>query len=259
MQQIISSSTMRMTSVEIADMVEKRHDNVKRTIESLAEQGVISLPQIEEVKIQRERRLETSQTYIFEGEKGKRDSIVVVARLSPQFTARLVDRWQELESQQVTQKQQTLPALPIEADIRGIGVIAEVMRLPDSGKLGMIRSYCQENAPRIVPVLPAYAIDAPIVAGTASSGSSEPTAPITKIVAGITSAAKANQALHRAGLLEQKTRLSRTGEEKLYWCVTELGLKYGKNVTHPNSPLETQPHWYVKKANEIIDIIKANL
>ena len=47
MQQIISSSTMRMTSVEIANMVEKRHDNVKRTIESLAEQAVIQLPQIE--------------------------------------------------------------------------------------------------------------------------------------------------------------------------------------------------------------------
>ena len=37
---------VRMTSVEIADMVEKRHDNVKRTIESLAEQAVIQLPQI---------------------------------------------------------------------------------------------------------------------------------------------------------------------------------------------------------------------
>ena len=48
MQQIISSAIMRMTSVEIADMVEKRHDNVKRTIESLAEQGVISFPQVEE-------------------------------------------------------------------------------------------------------------------------------------------------------------------------------------------------------------------
>ena len=254
MQQLISSAAMRMTSVEIADMVEKRHDNVKRTIESLAEQGVISFPQIEE-KPTAGRPL---QFYVFEGEQGKRDSIVVVAQLSPEFTARLVDRWQELESQQAAQKQQTLPALPIEADIRGIGVIAEVMRLPDSGKLGMIRSYCQENAPRIVPVLPAYAIDAPIVAGTASSGSSEETAPITKIVTGITSAAKANQALHRAGLLEQKTRLSRTGEEKLYWCVTELGLKYGKNVTHPNSPLETQPHWYHETADELIEIIKSH-
>lgn len=30
---------------------------------------------------------------------GKRDSYVVVAQLSPEFTARLVDRWQELEEQ----------------------------------------------------------------------------------------------------------------------------------------------------------------
>lgn len=255
MQQIISSSTMRMTSREIADLVGSRHDSVKRTVDRLVERGVIELPPTVEIQT----ATQPTKAYIFSGEKGKRDSIVVVAQLSPEFTARLVDRWQELESQQVAQKQQTLPALPIEADIRGIGVIAEVMRLPDSGKLGMIRSYCQENAPRIVPVLPAYAIDAPIVAGTASSGSSEDTAPITKIVIGITSAAKANQALHRAGLQEQKTRLSRTGEEKHYWCVTELGLKYGKNVTHPNSPLETQPRWYVSKADEIVKIVIDNL
>lgn len=267
MQQLISSAVMRMTSREIAELVGSRHDKVKQSIERLATPkddgtpAVIQLPPMGEVENNQSLSPNSrSKAYLFQGEKGKRDSIVVVAQLSPQFTARLVDRWQELESQQVAQKQQTLPTLPIEADIRGIGVIAEVMRLPDSGKLGMIRSYCQENAPRIVPVLPAYAIDAPIVAGTAaSSGSSEETAPITKIVTGITSAVKANQALHRAGLLEQKTRLSRTGEEKLYWCVTELGLKYGKNVTHPNSPLETQPHWYACKSDEIVKIVIDNL
>lgn len=250
MQQLISSAIMRMTSVEIADMVEKRHDNVKRTIESLAEQGVISFPQIEE-KPTAGRPL---QFYVFEGEQGKRDSIVVVAQLSPQFTARLVDRWQELESQQAKQSTQQI-ASPLEEDLRGIAFIADSMRLPDSGKLGMFTKYCQANAPRLLPALPAYAIDAPVIAGAASSGSSEETAPITKIVAGITSAAKANQALPRAGLLEQKTRLSRSGEEKRYWCVTELGLEYGKNVTHPNSPLETQPHWYVSKADEIVLIV----
>ncbi len=55
MQQIISSSTMRMTSIEIADLVGSRHDSVKRTVERLAEGGVISLPPLVEVKIQRER------------------------------------------------------------------------------------------------------------------------------------------------------------------------------------------------------------
>ncbi|MBA1779156.1 DNA-binding protein, partial [Escherichia coli] len=40
-----------------------------------------------------------SSAYVFEGERGKRDSIIVVAHLCPEFTARLVDRWRELEEQ----------------------------------------------------------------------------------------------------------------------------------------------------------------
>ena len=51
-----------MTSIEISDLVGSRHDSVKRTIETLVEQSVISLPQIEEVKIQRERHLQRHKT-----------------------------------------------------------------------------------------------------------------------------------------------------------------------------------------------------
>jgi phage antirepressor YoqD-like protein len=40
--------------------------------------------------------------YVFSGEQGKRDSIIVVAQLSPEFTAALVDRWSELEKQVTT-------------------------------------------------------------------------------------------------------------------------------------------------------------
>lgn len=88
-----------MTSLEIAELVNKRHDNVKRTIEKLIELGEIIQPQIEDEQFTdvmgRDRAI---QTHIFTGDKGKRDSIVVVAQLSPKFTAALVDRWMELES-----------------------------------------------------------------------------------------------------------------------------------------------------------------
>ena len=249
---IESSNVLTMSSLEIAELTGKRHDNVMADIiKMLKELGIHSPVFAGTYKTARGNEY---QCYHLP----KDETLCLVSGYNVQMRMAIIKRWQELENQQVKQPTPQI-APPLEADIRCIGVIAEVMRLPDSGKLGMIRSYCQENAPRIVPVLPAYAIDAPIVAGTASSGSSEETAPITKIVASITSATKANQALHCAGLLEQKTRLSRSGEEKRYWCVTELGLKYGKNVTHPSCPLETQPHWYVKKANEIIDIVKANL
>ena len=83
-----------MSSREIADLVEKRHDNVLRTVETLAARRVITLPQFEEVSSDGPGPRAIGQYRI-----GKRDSYVVVAQLSPEFTARLVDRWQELEAQ----------------------------------------------------------------------------------------------------------------------------------------------------------------
>ncbi|WP_228129278.1 Rha family transcriptional regulator [Pusillimonas sp. T7-7] len=87
---------MSMTSVEIADLVESRHDNVRVAIQRLAEKGVITLPAMQE----KPTAGRPTQVYVFAGEQGKRDSIIVVAQLSPEFTARLVDRWQELEAKQ---------------------------------------------------------------------------------------------------------------------------------------------------------------
>jgi phage antirepressor YoqD-like protein len=93
--------TLTMSSREIADLVGKRHDKVKQSIERLsiakrgADQAPIDLPPMGEYLDSLGR---SAAEYVFSGEKGKRDSIIVVAQLSPEYTARLVDRWQELES-----------------------------------------------------------------------------------------------------------------------------------------------------------------
>lgn len=116
MQYPVNDHPLVMTSIEIAGLVEKRHDNVKRTIESLIERGTIASPQIEE----KPTAGRPVSVYVFEGEQGKRDSIIVVAQLSPEFTARLVDRWQELETQvsQPVRIPQSLPeALRLAADL----------------------------------------------------------------------------------------------------------------------------------------------
>jgi phage regulator Rha-like protein len=80
---------LTMSSREIAELLEVRHDSVKRTIERLAERGVIEFPPSVEIP--------TATKPVTEYCIGKRDSYVIVAQLSPEFTARLVDRWQELE------------------------------------------------------------------------------------------------------------------------------------------------------------------
>lgn len=100
MKNIINSEPS-MTSSEVAELAEKRHDNVKRTIEKLADQGVIVRPHTEDEQgTDAFGRKRVTQVYRFEGEQGKRDSIVVIAQLCPYVTARLVDRWRELEALQ---------------------------------------------------------------------------------------------------------------------------------------------------------------
>ncbi|QWL80229.1 phage antirepressor KilAC domain-containing protein [Aeromonas hydrophila] len=89
-----------MTSLEIAELVGSRHDSVKRTIERLTERGIIQSPPM--VEIENKQSLgprNKTNAHIFTGKQGKRDSLIVVAQLCPEFTARIVDRWQELEEQ----------------------------------------------------------------------------------------------------------------------------------------------------------------
>lgn len=107
----LATTVLTMSSSDIAELVESRHDHVKRSIERLAERGVIELPPMGEVK---NHLNQSVSVYLI----GKRDSYIVVAQLSPEFTARLVDRWQELEQAQ----QQTIPqsfseALRLAADL----------------------------------------------------------------------------------------------------------------------------------------------
>lgn len=98
----LTTPTKTMSSREMADLTEKRHDSVKRSIETLIEKGVISQPQIVDGPKAANGVIE--KHYLIE----KRDSFVVVAQLSPEFTARIVDRWQELEAQQGFQVPTTL-------------------------------------------------------------------------------------------------------------------------------------------------------
>ena len=106
-------SELTMSSEEIADLLGARHDSVQRTIQRLALKKVIPLPPMVEKPATGGR---PGLVY----HVSKRDSYVVVAQMSPEFTARLVDRWQELEDQQAARPAipQTLPeALRLAADL----------------------------------------------------------------------------------------------------------------------------------------------
>ena len=111
MNQLIVNGAVTMSSREIAELVQSKHSDVKRSAERLAAGGVLTAPL---AQFDFEHNGNVYQEYRF----NKRDSLVVVARLSPEFTAAVVDRWQELENVQQVNVPQSLPeALRLAADL----------------------------------------------------------------------------------------------------------------------------------------------
>lgn len=90
------SNLQTMSTREIADLIEKNHSNIKISAERLAEKDVIGTLAVREF-------LHNGNIYT-EYLLNKRDSLILVAQNSPEFTAKIVDRWQELEEKQAKTK-----------------------------------------------------------------------------------------------------------------------------------------------------------
>ena len=89
-----NASALTMSSREITKLVNSRHSDVCKSIETLISKGVIGgyqpIPYTHP---------QNGQIY-YEYFLNKRDTYILVAQFSPEFTAAVIDRWQELENQQ---------------------------------------------------------------------------------------------------------------------------------------------------------------
>ncbi|MGY6104185.1 hypothetical protein C2831_10875 [Pasteurella multocida] len=98
MNQLLNISEQKarltMSSREIASLINKNHSDLCRSIERLMVKGVIRGYQPMAYT-----HPQNGQTY-YEYQLEKRDCLIVVAQNCPEFTAAIVDRWQELENQQ---------------------------------------------------------------------------------------------------------------------------------------------------------------
>lgn len=108
-----NQSVLTMSSREVADLIGRSHTNIKISAERLSKSGVIGTLAPQEFEHKGNKYYEYLLT--------KRDSLILVAQNCPEFTARIVDRWQELESKQPAPQfniPKTLPeALRLAADL----------------------------------------------------------------------------------------------------------------------------------------------
>lgn len=111
-----------MSSREIAELTQKRHDNVMTVIKDLKEKNILLTSNLGEYKDSTGRTLPCFYS-------DKRDSLIIVARLSPEFTAAVIDRWQELESQQMPKIPQTYAAALLEAGRLALELESQTKRI----------------------------------------------------------------------------------------------------------------------------------
>ena len=182
----------------------------------------------------------------------KREACLMAMSYSYDLQAKVFDRMTALEENLKAQY------IPNNSKIVGELAILEcfdrLLKPAPSSKMLMLAKIATNNG-LDAKFLPGYAVDA---APDATGGSSMPTMAITALIKehGIASTAAAfNRALAGKGFLKQLQRKNSKQVMVDFWSVTDKGLKYGKNLTSPQCPRETQPHWYVDRFLELADLI----
>ncbi|MGQ3760617.1 phage antirepressor KilAC domain-containing protein [Klebsiella quasipneumoniae subsp. similipneumoniae] len=133
----VFGGVVTMSSREIAALVQSKHGDVKRSAERLKAAGLLTAPL---AQFDFEHNGNVYQEYRF----NKRDSLVLVARLSPEFTAAVVDRWQELENKSAIP--QTLPeALRLAADMAEQNAQLAHKVQQDAPKVAFVNHYVESG------------------------------------------------------------------------------------------------------------------
>lgn len=86
---------LTMTTLEISELTGSRHDNVKTALQTLVDSKIIVVPARQDRQFtDKLGRPRSEEAYVLD----ERSSLVLVARISPEFTAKLVDQWLEMRS-----------------------------------------------------------------------------------------------------------------------------------------------------------------
>lgn len=239
-----------MSSREIAELTGKDHKNILADIRKmLTDLGLTSA----EFSVDLPDSYGRMQTAF---KLPKRECLILVSGYSVAMRAKIIDRWQELES--VVMKQQVLPSSPLRDELEAVDVLARILSVSTSSKLGLVKaSLNHHGASHLLPSLPVYAIDAPPSVMNNGSESSWQTLSATELIkrtsANVT-VREFNKLAIEHGLIEERTRPSKSGV-KFFKAFTNNGLEYGKNVTSPHDQRETQPLWYENRFHDVLDLL----
>ena len=227
--QLMSAQTEQtITSLEVAELTGKRHDQVLRDIRNI-------VSQLDEIALHNfvggsYKDAQNQERPMFN--LTKEGCLCLVSGYDANLRMKIINRWKELEQHYVQQPQQAT----IQDKMFFINAVAEGLRLNEPSRLAL---YKQVNDQHCLGLsLPSY---------TPSKGVLKSLTDCLKEVGSDFSAKKFYPVLETGGYVERKSRFAHDGSLKHFWSLTKKGLEWGENQVNPNNPRETQPLFFVDK------------
>lgn len=235
MNELIQSSNT-ITSLEVAEMVEKEHKNLIRDIRRYCEQ-------LAEGKIE-PGDFFIESTYLDANNQSrpcyevtKKGCEFIANKMTGQkgteFTAKYINRFHDMEDYI---KNESGLLVSFKEQVQSLEAVADMLRMNEASKLLLLENfYKQYNIP--TTFLPKY-----------EHNDSRKLKALTTLLkengCGM-STVKFNQKLIECGYVEERERPSSKGNgTKKFKALTESGLKYGENAVSPHNQKEVQPLYY---------------
>lgn len=239
-----------MTSLQIAEVSGKQHKDVLRAIRTME-------PAWEKIT-QRKFALRMSFNELANGVKIETpyyqltydECLYIAAKFNDETRAKLVLRWEELESGKaepmVKVQAVTVAKAPKQISMHdGLAWVKEVktlLNLNDASTLGLLQKV---GEPLGLP-LPDY---------TPSHGVLHSATYLLRANNSPMSVIQFNKLMVQHGLLVEVSRPSGYGGFKTFKSIVGDGLTYGENQVHPNYPNGTQPLYYADRFPELLNLI----
>jgi hypothetical protein len=183
----------------------------------------------------------------------KREATLLAMSYSYAMQAKVWDHMTALENRLVALAvaPRALTRGQVAASILLLRSAAEDLKLAPSALLGGYQKLQEQIG--VVGLLPSYAVDSPANSGSGSSETTKALAVLLKEFKVGMGPAAFNQLLQQKGFLKEEHRPSSKGGTKAFKVCANL--EFGKNITSPKNPRESQPHWYVAKFPELLRLV----
>ena len=224
-----------ISSLEIAEITGKQHAHVLRDIREQFEKLQINQSNFGSVYL--DQKGESRSCFILDQEQ----LLILASGYDVTLRSKIINRWLALEIKE--RKQEELSTE--EKTLRLSQIAWSGLSMNDNSKLLLTHKlFNHYEIPTVA--LPDY---------TESVSILRPVSALLKQHNMEISATRFNKQLCEAGILERKTRRSKTGEKE-FWSISDEYKQFGENQVSPANPRETQPLFYESKFKEVIKMVQ---